>query len=143
MIAKIKEKFTSAVNMENGFTLIELMIVIAIIGILAAVAIPKLTGVKGRANISAVQSELKSLQSSLEMYYIDHGSYPTGGLSNLVPSYTSQEAIEDPGGNEYGTGGGSTANINDDDYEIEHEVPGTDPTATVILDSDSGTTVSN
>jgi len=93
MISKLKEKFVDAVSLEGGFTLIELMIVIAIIGVLAAVAIPQMTGVKETANIGGAEAELKSLQTIMEMYYVRNDSYPAGtnvtiaslGLSEVTP----------------------------------------------------------
>ena len=87
-------------NGEQGFTLIELMIVIAIIGILAAVAIPQLTGVRGEANVSAVQSELKNLQTSLEMYYVQNSSYP-GALTDMSDISSGDDILSGPQGQSY------------------------------------------
>lgn len=62
---------------EKGFTLIELMVVIVIIAILAAVALPNFMGATEKARESAVTSAVKTLQTSLELYAVDNnGSYP-------------------------------------------------------------------
>lgn len=60
----------------KGFTLIELMIVVAIIGILAAIAIPQFSSYRVRAYNSAAISDLKSFQTALEVYYNDNDEYP-------------------------------------------------------------------
>ena len=58
----------------EGFTLIELLIVVVIIGILAAIALPKFGETRERAYESAMQSDLRNLQTAQEMYYND-GNY--------------------------------------------------------------------
>jgi len=60
---------------EKGFTLIELMIVIAIIGILAAIAIPNFVSYRQRSYNSATKSDLKNAVTAQEAYYVDEGSY--------------------------------------------------------------------
>jgi len=68
---------------EKGFTLIELMVVIVIIAILAAVALPNFMGATEKARESAVTSAVKALQTSLEMYAVDHnGTYPSTGTDS-------------------------------------------------------------
>jgi type IV pilus assembly protein PilA len=59
----------------KGFTLIELLIVVVIIGILASIAIPKFQHTKGKANISAIKSDLRNLMSAQEAYYYDYQTY--------------------------------------------------------------------
>jgi len=60
----------------GGFTLIELMICIAIIGILASIAIPAFSGYKDRAKIAQAQSDLKNIQFAIELLGIDTELWP-------------------------------------------------------------------
>ena len=60
---------------EKGFTLIELMIVIAIIGILAAIAIPQFNAYRARSYNAAANSDLRNLITAQEGYFIDHDEY--------------------------------------------------------------------
>ena len=59
----------------KGFTLLELMIVVVIIGILASIAIPKFGATKQRAYITAVKSDLRNLVTAEESYYADNVTY--------------------------------------------------------------------
>lgn len=64
---------------DNGFTIVELLIVIVVIGILAAITIVAYNGVQSKARFSKMQSEVKSLQRYIETYNATNGSYPTTG----------------------------------------------------------------
>ncbi|WP_422450077.1 pilin [Endozoicomonas sp. ALB091] len=63
---------------QQGFTLIELMIVVAITGILAAVAIPQYQNYVGRSNVSSAVASLTSNRTSLEDYVLNFGEFPDG-----------------------------------------------------------------
>ncbi|MBT3176485.1 MAG: prepilin-type N-terminal cleavage/methylation domain-containing protein [Desulfobacula sp.] len=61
---------------QKGFTLIELMIVIAIIGILAAIAIPQFSSYRAKSYNSAGLSDIRNLRTDLEAYYAEWDEYP-------------------------------------------------------------------
>lgn len=69
-----------------GFTLIEIMVVIVILGIMAALVVPNLAGRQDQAQVTAAKSDLRSLGNALEMYKLDNFSYPSTeqGLEALV-----------------------------------------------------------
>ena len=67
----------SSKNKKKGFTLIEMLIVIVIIGILAAALIPRLSSARGRANDVARKADLAQTAAALVSYQIDAGSFPT------------------------------------------------------------------
>ena len=71
---------------KQGFTLIELMLVVVIIGILASMVMPKLVGKSEQAKKSVSQADIEAnISSALELYEIDNGKFPTTeqGLSAL------------------------------------------------------------
>ncbi len=71
---------------ERGFTLIELMVVIVILGILAGLIIPRIMGRPDEARRAKAQLQIQSIETSLKLYRLDNGSYPTTeqGLQALV-----------------------------------------------------------
>ncbi len=86
------------VRSKAGFTLIELMIVVAIIGVLAAVAVPKFASLLRKSNEGATKGNLGSLRSALTIYYADNeGWFPMDVWSTnstvladtLIPKYIS------------------------------------------------------
>ncbi len=65
-----------SLKLRKGFTLIELLIVIAIIGVLAALLMANFVGIRQRARDAQRKSDLRQVQSALELYRADVGSYP-------------------------------------------------------------------
>ena len=63
---------------QKGFTLIELMIVIAIIGILAAIAIPQFASYRAKSYNTASVSDARNLRTDMEAYYAEWEAYPNG-----------------------------------------------------------------
>lgn len=72
---------------QKGFTIVELLIVIVVIGILAALVLNTFTGVQKRARDTDRQNDIAQLATQLEVYYNDNGKYPT--VANLQDAATS------------------------------------------------------
>jgi general secretion pathway protein G len=71
---------------DRGFTLIELMVVIVILGILAGLIIPRIMGRPDEARQAKAQIQIQALETALKLYRLDNGNYPTTeqGLKALV-----------------------------------------------------------
>jgi len=67
---------------QKGFTLIELLVVISIIGVLSTIAMTSLNGAKAKARDAKRLSDITQIKTALDIYYADHGHYPSTG-SNL------------------------------------------------------------
>ena len=73
-------------NNQKGFTLIEIMVVVIILGLLAGIVLPKILGREEEAKVSAAKVQIKSMESALDGFKLDNGFYPTTdqGLSALI-----------------------------------------------------------
>ncbi len=71
---------------KRGFTLIEIMVVVIILGLLAGIVLPKILGREEEAKVSAAKVQIKSIESALDGFKLDNGFYPTTdqGLSALI-----------------------------------------------------------
>jgi len=69
----------------HGFTIVELLVVIVVIGILAAITIVSYTGISQKATVASLSSDLDNASKQLKLYYVDHGSYPTSLDGNNCP----------------------------------------------------------
>jgi len=69
---------------ESGFTLVELMVVIVIIGILAAIAIPTMSKQTDKAKVKRAMAELKTMKTAIDAYRAEKGLYPTTSQINDV-----------------------------------------------------------
>ena len=87
---------------EDGFTLIEIMVVIFIIALLAALVVPKIVGRTEEAKRTAALTQIREFENALSLYHLDNGSYPSTeqGLSALVkkPTMPPEPNSYKPGG---------------------------------------------
>lgn len=102
----------------RGFSLIELMIVVVILGLLAGVLVPRIMDRPDEARVTTAKTDISTLEQALRLYYLDNGNYPTTeqGLEALINKPDSEpvpnnwrsggyleasSVPKDPWGNEY------------------------------------------
>ncbi len=86
----MKTKKAHSKNRQAGFTLIELMVVIIILGVLAGLIIPRVMGRPDEARQAKAKIQMEAMESALKLYKLDNGNYPTSeqGLKALVEAPT-------------------------------------------------------
>ena len=113
MKLKHSDKNRTVRSRQHGFTLVELLLVLVILGILAAIVLPRFTNRTKQAQIAATQTQIATFKTALDAYEVDNGYYPKGknGLMDLIEQprdannwrgpYVRGELPKDPWGNDY------------------------------------------
>ena len=114
---KLREKIYD----NAAFTLIELLVVIAVLGILAGIAVPRITGVQDQARREALNATASSIRNAMEMAYASQGSYPDVSSANSLSSLS--DAISTTSGISISLSGSdvgvSTTATSSDAFEIK------------------------
>lgn len=120
---------TSKIKKQQGFTIVELLIVIVVIGILAALVITTFTGIQRKARDTERQTDIKAVHGQVEAYYAQNGRYPT--LANVNDSSwrssnmkgLDAEALKDPKGTASTLASAAAANVYS--YDVQRSGGGT------------------
>jgi len=105
----IKKRFSLFLKQSkgnDGFTLLELMIVITIIAIIGGFAVSRFTGTIDKTKVTAVKTDFGTFETALDAYYLNHSSYPTTqeGLQKLIDEgliKNKKDSLLDPWNNPY------------------------------------------
>lgn len=119
-------------NCKSGFTLVEIMLVVVIIGLIAAVVMPKITGQSNKAKIAACRASIAGLKTAVNLYEMDVGTYPStlqalvtkGGEEGWKGPYVEKGTIpKDPWNHDF------IYSTRDEGFDIKAKAPdGTDIT---------------
>jgi len=86
---------------QSGFTLVEILIVVVILGILAAIVIPQFTEASTEAKFSSLCTDLQTLRSQIELYKVQHNDTPPS-FANFTAQMTAQTDITGAAGTDFG-----------------------------------------
>jgi len=88
---------------KSGFTLVEILIVVVILGILAAIVIPQFTEASTEAKTSSLCTDLQTMRSQIELYKIQHNdALPGAGTASFILAMTGQTDVAGAVGTDYG-----------------------------------------
>lgn len=129
---------------QRGFTLLEMMVVVAIIAILAAILIPNFTHARAQAATSACMSNIKTIATAMELYYTDNEAYPNvtkaavSSVSELAAYLGNQNPVDPAGSGSYEI---SASESSSGVWSYQIWCPGThDPTTLKSIQSGGSTT---
>ena len=83
---------------QGGFATLEVILMVTVIGILAAIAVPRFEDITARANTARIQSDLTTLDTAMALYYMDNGSYPANLKADIADYVQDSEKLDPPTG---------------------------------------------
>lgn len=108
--------------MQKGFATLEVILMVMVIGILASIAVPRFTAVTTAANTVKIQSDLSTIDTAIEVYYMEHGKYPES-LDDLKEYVRGvDENLKPPSGKVYLNGSETAEDVPADEYTIQSEI---------------------
>ena len=113
MMTKIRKRLN-----QKGFTLVELMVVIAILGILAAIAIPKFSDSTSAANTAKIAADLRTIDSAIVMYQANGGTLAAGANLDTLKDYLVG-TLTPPKGKCYIDGAADAVAVPDTKYVVD------------------------
>ncbi len=108
-----KHGVASARASQSGMTILEVLIVLTITAMVAALATPRLLETYGRAKLQSAAVQIQNLATAIQLYYLDVGQLPSEadglavlvspptGMQNWLGPYTTPEALKDPWGRDW------------------------------------------
>ena len=102
---------------DSGFSMLELMVYVAIVGVLMAVAVPRYTSAITMANTARVQSDLQSINAAIAMYHADTGKYPSSIQDDLSSYLMNTDDLKPPTGS-CQLRSGDTLDLNEASYGL-------------------------
>lgn len=96
-----QERKGTKMRKNKGFTLVEILIVVVILGILAAIVIPQFSDASTQSKVSSAKSSLQTLRSQISLYKIQHNDNPPS-LANFTAQMTAKTDITGAAGTQYG-----------------------------------------
>ena len=99
----MKPRQHAARRRERGMTLIEIMVVITILGLIAAAVAVNVVGSLGEAKVRTAKTDLHTLENCLDLYKVDKGRYPSTeeGIQAVVAAGKCKAGLKDPWGRDY------------------------------------------
>lgn len=109
--------------MQKGFATLEVILMVMVIGILASIAVPRFTAVTTAANTAKIQSDLSTIDAAIEVYYMEHGEYPSAAndITALDDYIRGASDLKPPKGDAYVIDENTPHTFSEEAYKIKEK----------------------